>query len=859
MTLNPTDTKSALQLLETILPAGQLLTDPIQLLAYEMDAGLMDRAMPDGVVFPTTPEEVAQLSQWASQHNVPLIARAVGTGLAGGAVAHGGGIIVAFSRMNKVLELDVVGRRAVVQPNVVNQKFGALVNMDGLYYPPDPASGRTSAIGGNIGTNAGGPHCFKFGVTTNYVTGLDVVLADGRQLRLGGKSLDAPEYDLTGLLVGSEGTLALVTAAYLRLVRNPPGVKTLMAVFDSVETAGEAVSAIIARGLVPATMEMMDRQIMRIIEDYTHAGLPVDSEAVLILEVDGYPTGLSPQIEEISALVKQHHARDVKIAHTPQEREAIWFARKSAAGALARLAPAYYLVDGTVPRSQLANALHEINELCYEYELKVGYVFHAGDGNLHPLILIPDPTDKKFAAHVHEAGRKIVQICIDKDGSITGEHGVGLEKRDYMPMMYSLAELRTMQDIKEVFDPQNIINPGKVLPLDIPVEVDRPAPHPPAGETFSPASALEAAAAMRYWNKAETPITVRIQGGGSKSGWMAATDMLLTTDKLSDIRHYAREDFYVTVGAGTTLAELQEALAPDNMWAPLLSPWREATIGGIVAANFNAPLRMRYGGLRDLVLTATVAMPEGRVIRAGRPVVKNVAGYDLPKLFVGSYGTLGLITEVTLKVAPLPRRRASLIVPIDDLTTALELGQTLHKVCLVTSSLLLVPGKSVTGVSTRFALIFTSEGIPEDVMEELSYAEKVILTASDAALFQSAEVSGAHLWSEWLGDESGTTMRLGVSPSDLAGLVQGLDGEGNFIADLPNGLLYLRRPDIKTAHRVAAASNGYSVVISAPPNHVALADAWGNTPYSLPLMRKLKQKWDGRGFLNPNVLGIDIS
>ena len=363
----------------------------MQLLAYEMDAGLIDRAMPDGVIFPRSVDDVVKLVQWAAQHNVPLVARAVGTGLAGGAVAHNGGVVVSFSQMNQVLDFDEVSRRAVVQPNTVNQKLGDLVAAVGLYYPPDPASGRTSGIGGNIGTNAGGPHCFKYGVTTNYVTGLEVVLADGQTMQLGGKLLDPPEYDLTGLLAGSEGTLALITTATLRLVRQPPGVKTLMAVFNSVEQAGEAVSAIIAQGLVPATMEMMDQQIMRIIEDYTHIGLPVQAEAVLILEVDGHPAGLSPQIEEISALVQQQHAIEVKIAHTEAERADIWFARKSAAGALARLAPAYYLADGTVPRSLLAQTLREINAICREYEVRVGYVFHAGDGNLHPLILIPRP------------------------------------------------------------------------------------------------------------------------------------------------------------------------------------------------------------------------------------------------------------------------------------------------------------------------------------------------------------------------------------------------------------------------------------------------------------------------------------
>jgi D-lactate dehydrogenase (cytochrome) len=845
--------EQAIESLRETLSADQVLTDPVQLLAYEMDAGLMDRAMPDGVVFPRNLEDVKVLARWASQHQIPLVARAVGTGLAGGAVAHNGGLVVVFSRMNQVIEFDEVSRRVVVEPNMVNQKLGSMVNAVGLYYPPDPASGRASGIGGNIGTNAGGPHCFKYGVTTNYVTGLEVVLADGRHMRLGGKALDVPEYDLTGLLVGSEGTLVLITAAHLRLIRNPPGVKTMMAVFDSVEEAGEAVSAIIARGLVPATMEMMDQQIMRIIEDYTHAGLPVDAGAALILEMDGYPSSLSPQIEEISALVKQNHAYGIRIASTPEDREKIWFARKSAAGALSRLAPSYYLVDGTVPRSHLARALAEINEVCRDFEIKVGYVFHAGDGNLHPLILIPDPDDHEFVHHVHEAGKKIVQICIDKDGSITGEHGVGLEKRDFMPLMYSPAELRTMQDIKDTFDPHNILNPGKVLPLNIPSQLDIPAPQSPDGSHLAPESIEEAAALMHYWNAAEAPGTVRIQGGGTKSGWLPPADYLLTTRRLAAIRSYARDDFYVTVGAGTRLADLQMHLQPDNMFVPLVSPWKEATIGGIVATNFNAPLRMRYGGLRDLVLTTTVAMPDGRDIRAGRPVVKNVAGYDLPKLFVGSYGTLGLITEVTLKLAPLPRSRVSLIVPADNLASGLAWGTQLMPLCLVTSGLLLVEGTAIPGISAPYALIFTAEGIWENVSEELDQAERQLVQATAPEGFRSDQVVANDIWQKWLADSHGVLMRLGMSPSGLPGATTSLKPDTPLMADLPNGMLYLRTADAPLVHQLAATTGAYSAVVSASPEGLAGENGWGYQPDSLPIMQALKNRWDQHGFLNPGA------
>ncbi|MCX7706446.1 MAG: FAD-binding protein, partial [Anaerolineae bacterium] len=452
-----------LQELKALLSPGPVITNPIELMTYEQDASL-DRGVPDAVVLPRTTAEVVKVVEWARRTGVPLIARGAGTGLSGGAVAEHGGVIVGFSRMNKLLEFDEAGRSVVAEPGLVNLVLDELAKSKGLYFPPDPASGRTATLGGNIAENAGGPHCFKYGVTTNYITGMEVVLADGKVVHFGGRALDYPEFDLVGLLTGSEGTLGLITQASARLLRNTLAVKTMMASFDSVEAAGRAVSAVIARGLVPATMEMMDQKIMRIIEDFAHAGLPVEAGAALIIEADGYPESVGPQIEEIAAILQAHEARSTRIAQSAEERDKIWYGRKSAAGAMARLAPAYYLVDGTVPRSKLAETLAAVNQLCEAEGLRVGYVFHAGDGNLHPFILIPDPKDKALLERVMRVGQAFMQFCADQGGSITGEHGVGSEKRQFMPLMYNADELAVMREIKETFDPQNILNPGKILP-----------------------------------------------------------------------------------------------------------------------------------------------------------------------------------------------------------------------------------------------------------------------------------------------------------------------------------------------------------------------------------------------------------
>lgn len=849
--------------LTRVLAANQVITHAVDLLTYDGDAGL-DKGMPDGVVFPRSSEDVVQIVKWANERGVPLIARGAGTGLSGGAVAEHGGLIVSFSRMDQVLELDEAGRSVVVQPGLITQILEELVKTRGLYYPPDPSSGRASTLGGNMAENSGGPHCFKYGVTTNYVTGLDVVLADGRLVRLGGRALDYPEYDLIGLVIGNEGTLGIITEAQLRLMRNPPAVKTLMVAFDTVEQAGAAVSAIIARGLVPATLEMMDQKIMRILEDFTHAGLPIHAGAALIVEADGYPESVSPQIEEISAILREYQGHDLRIAQTAEERNNIWYARKSAAGAMARLAPAYYLVDGTVPRSKLARTLAGVNQVCEDYELRVGYVFHAGDGNLHPLILIEDPKDQALIERVVAAGREIMQLCVAEDGSITGEHGVGIEKRAFMPIMYSAEELEAMRDVKAVFDPKGLLNPEKIFPPDAPTAAPLPEPGPPPASPFAPASAQEAAEAVRAWAAAGQRI--RVRGGGTKSNGLAPADVLLSTEALRGIKAYALEDLYVTVGAGTPLAELQAELARDSMWVPLASPWADATVGGIVATNLNAPLRMRYGGMRDLVLAATVALPHGRVIRAGRPVVKNVAGYDLTKLFVGSHGTLGLITDVTLKLAPLPRMRASLVVPVDNVQHGLDWGARLLRVCLVSSALLLCHRCDVPGITTPYALVHTVEGVPEDVMAELAQARDVLAAAGATQVTQLDQLSGSEIWAAIVGAQIAhsngvvpvdTTLRVGIAPKDLPQILRKLAPVMDatpFIADLASGLLYTRGArDVELVRQSARSVGGYAVVIAAPAEAHGTLDIWGHTPAGLDLMRALKARWDASGMLNPGA------
>ena len=865
--------ENKLRTLETLLRKGQVFSDAATLITYEIDAGL-DRGTPEGLVFPQSAADVEQIVRWAAQHHIPLVARGAGTGLSGGAVAERGGIVIEFSRMNAVLDLDKSGRSAILEPGVVNLAFDERVRAQGLYFPPDPASQRASTIGGNVAENSGGPHCFKYGVTSNYITGLDVVLAGGRSMRIGGRALDYPAYDLCGLLTGSEGTLAVITAVSVRLVRNPPAVKTMMAAFDSLEQAGAAVSAIITAGLVPATMEMMDRNILRIVEAYVHAGLPADAEAVLIIDVDGYPASLDAQIDEMTHHLQAHGGHDLRIAANAEERDKIWYGRKSAAGALSRLAPSYYLVDITVPRSLLAETLAEVNSICDRYGLRAGHVFHAGDGNLHPLILIMDPSDRQLIERVHHAGREIVELGIRKDGSISGEHGIGIEKRQYMPLMFSDDELAAMWDVKQVFDPGGLLNPGKIFPSSVDrVSIGgepekRPLPgHLPAA-VFTPSTASEAAQGLSALSAIGRPVHIRgsietspLEGQPGKTN-----DVLLCTGKLKGIKKFSPTDLYVTVGVGASLTELQSFLVSEHLQVPLAAPWPGATIGGLVASNVNAPLRMRYGSLRDLVLCATVVLGDGRVIRAGRPVIKNVAGYDLIKLFVGSHGTLGLITDVTLKLTPLPRARRTLLAAVEDLEHGLVLTEQARSVALVASAILLCKDCDIAGMPrSSYILAYTAEGLLEDVQAELDQLRQVLRTGGLPDPLEVEDVAGTHIWARLLENSSGRSLqaRVGVPARDLASYIQAQSTALNnvaYIADAGNGLVYAvynhREPAaardwLERLRRPALALGGYAIAMDMPGTWQGTIDRWGYQPAALDLMRNLKARWDPDNILNP--------
>ncbi len=442
-------------------PSG-LITSRNQLQTYECDGLTAFRTLPGAVVLPRTTEQVQAVVRLCAAHNIPFVARGSGTGLSGGALPAEGGIVLSFARMNRILEIDIANQRVVVEPGVINSHVTEAVSGEGYFYAPDPSSQSVCTIGGNVAENAGGAHCLKYGFTTTHVLGLDVVLPSGDLVSFGASTPDAPGYDLAGVFVGSEGTLGVATKITLRIVKRPKTVQVLLAAFDSVAAAGQAVSDVIAAGMLPAAMEMMDRLSAKASEAAVHPNYPV-CEALLLIELDGLEAEVGAQMLEATALCKQNGAWEVRLAETAEERGLIWKGRKAAFAAMGRISPNYIVQDGVIPRTALPGVLDTITRMATEAQLRVANVFHAGDGNLHPMVLYDDsiPGQERTAL---DLSHRILQVCVDNGGSITGEHGVGKEKQQAMGYMFSEPDLETMQLVRQAFDPHNIANPDKLFP-----------------------------------------------------------------------------------------------------------------------------------------------------------------------------------------------------------------------------------------------------------------------------------------------------------------------------------------------------------------------------------------------------------
>jgi glycolate oxidase subunit GlcD len=641
---------------------------------YSYDASLAT-GRPDAVILPGSGEEVREVVRLLSDAGIPYTPRGYGTNLSGGSIATCGGTVICLSRMGRILEIRPERRAAVVEPGLTNLDLQKALAPYGFYYAPDPASQKVSTLGGNVGENSGGPHCIKYGVTSNHVLGLEVVLPGGIAASIGGPALDPPGYDLRGVLVGSEGTLAIVTRITVRILPLAEAVATLLVIYDDADDAARSVSDIVAAGIVPATLEMMDAPVMRAVEESFPCGYPRDAAAVLIAEVDGPAAGLRQQVDRIIQICTRNHCRSVREAADGAERDLLWAGRRGAFGAVARLAPNYLVADCSVPRTRLPEALAHVARVVGKYSLSHGNVFHAGDGNMHPLLFF-DSRDPDQVRRVRDAGWEIMQGCVDLGGTISGEHGVGIEKSKAMRLVFSEDGLEIQRALRRAFCPDGLLNPGKIIPDAL-----------NAGEAESrleggklgrgdhvPADEGEATEIVR--RACRDSAALLPVGGGRRQDFGNFSEketLLLRSIRLAAVAEYDPANQTVTVGAGMPLSRLQDHLAANGQWFPIRPPLGQgSTIGGIAASGACGPERLRYGAPRDLVLGLRFISGTGRAIAAGGKVVKNVAGYDLTRLLVGSYGTLGFLTQLTLRLAARPECCAAVraIGSVDQCTEA---------------------------------------------------------------------------------------------------------------------------------------------------------------------------------------------
>jgi glycolate oxidase len=466
--------------LRGIVGAPYVLLEKEDVIVYEQDGSIF-QVMPEIVVIPADTAEVSAVVRAAKRAEIPIVPRGSGTGLAGGAVPAEGGIVLSLSRLDRILQVDVQNRTAIVEPGVINADITKAVARHGLFYAPDPSSQAACSIGGNVANNSGGPHTLAYGVTTNHVLGVEVVLDDGEILWLGGEVPDTPGYDLCGVFVGSEGTLGIVTKVIVRLMQTRESVRTLLAVFDQMDHATQSVVDITAAGIIPAALEIMDRTTLEAVEKGAPAGLPLDAEAVLIVEIEGLREATGAAIARAQEICHRNSARETRLAQNEQERQSLWKARKGAFGAMGTLAPNYYVQDGVVPRSKLPEMMRRVAAIGRQFDLRIANVFHAGDGNLHPNILFdmraPGELDR-----VVEAGAATLRACIELGGTITGEHGVGLEKKAYIGLLFSASDLEAMTRVRRAFDPDNRFNPAKLFPTPASCgEIRRQPANIPAG------------------------------------------------------------------------------------------------------------------------------------------------------------------------------------------------------------------------------------------------------------------------------------------------------------------------------------------------------------------------------------------
>jgi glycolate oxidase subunit GlcD len=802
--------------LAAIVGAGRVLVNRSELFTYTSDGLPGYRKQPSIAVFPGTRDELTAVVRALAAAGAPFVARGAGTGLSGGALAEGV-VLLGLHRLTRILRIDAENARAVVEPGVVNASISRAAAPFGLHFAPDPSSQAACTIGGNVAENAGGPHCLKYGVTLNHVLALTVILPSGEIVRLGNAEGESDGYDLLGTFVGSEGCFGVVLDASVRLMTNAPSVRTLLADFTDIQAAARAVSGVIATGIVPAALEMMDNPTIRAVEASIYAaGYPVDAAAVLLIELDGLEAGLVAAVARVVEICRSCGARDVRVAREAGERARLWQGRKKAFGAMGRIAPHLVVQDAVVPRTRLPDVLQRIQEIAARHRVMVCNVFHAGDGNLHPNIPY-DASNANEAERVELAMGEIMRACIDAGGTITGEHGVGLDKLGYMDLVFSGDSLATMCRLRDVFDPDRRANPGKVVPTPSCREwksaprrafseagVDAPSRRAPEDTGLAPRQAAppvhagtaairDAIASARAAREG-----VRLVGAGT---WLGAGRPTATTRTVSlagddVVVDYVPGDLTITARAGITLAALNAITRAEGQ-CTALDPFGgdSGTLGATLATASYGPLAHAFGTPRDNVLGVELVTGEGAVARGGGRVVKNVAGFDLTRLAIGAWGTLAVITEATLRLRAIPETDITIALALPRDARALEAALTrIRSLSLAAWSLEALNGAAANAIGAGNAALLLARLAGN---EPLVAAQR----AAIAAIGDTALLDG-DVWPRLRHAEksSAAVVRLSCLPASLPRVVSpllvdgGLPMQGTASVTLSRGVARIAVP-----------------------------------------------------------------
>jgi glycolate oxidase subunit GlcD len=960
-----------------------VLTERDELLVYECDGLPQHKFAPRAVVFPRSTEEVSEVLRALARDRVPFSPRGAGTGLSGGALAMKRGVVIELARMRRLLKIDTENRLAVVQTGMVNAQLSRAAAPFGLHYVPDPSSQAACTIGGNIAENAGGIHCLKYGTTVDHVLAARVVLAGGEIVLLDQMK---PGYDLLGVFVGSEGTFGIATEATLRLVPIAPAVRTLLADFTDVDDASRAVSAIIAEGLVPAALEMMDGAIIRAVEASVFAaGLPTDAEAALLVELDGLEAGLDEDTARAESICLRHGARNVLRAADEGHRKKLWAARKGAFGAMGRISPDTMLQDAVVPRSRLPEVLAATYRIGLKHNLRVANVFHAGDGNLHPFLCF-DARHPEEVLRVKEAGRELMETCVRAGGSITGEHGVGLDKSEYLPLIFSETDMDTMLRVRAAFDPSGLCNPCKIIPTsrscgeargarrqnsaqrsshldqngngvetkqgrhpEMPGDDDPEADSPRGVEkmelatatlsgslslpgvikpsesstrpfdaqsarqallqivgaehvhdaakldqqfesvfdalSVAPASYEEACEVLRLAAREHWAIVPA--GAGTWSGVgnpLRRADVFISTTRLSRLIEHEPADLIAIAEAGLPLAALNAELAQAGQWLPIDPPDDgRSTIGGVAATGLAGAQAYGYGPPRGFVIGMRVALADGSMVKAGGRVVKNVAGYDLCKLFAGSYGTLSLILELTFKLRPLPAQTATLIAagPVIKLSRAAD---TLRAAKLFPTAIEIISKNMAAslGISANDSdgvILLRFAGTVRAVAYQLEEAQRLLHDEGHAGMDVERLDDDASLWRALaavpLKQEQALIWRVQLLPTQVQAFLEAALKTGDddvfagslWQAGAGSGRIRVIGSRLETEAclaslgrlRATAEALGGSLVVENASAEIKRAfDVWGVAVSDAALMQRVKRQLDPQDQFSPGrfVAGI---